>query len=118
MSLATFGVDAYQLTTLIAHADAGRLAHTVRMAFFFRRMPRARSYVVLCGRRQILAHAAQMRFGASELAALDGHPTLGPALRARPHIRSALESLEGFVGDIDAMPEGTLAFAGPAVRTD
>ena len=118
MSRGTFGIDTYQLTTLIAHADAGRLEHDVRMAFFFRRMPRSRAYCVFCGRRQILEHAAQMRFDAREMAALDAHPMLGPALRARPSVRRALEALDGFAGDIDAMPEGTLAYAGPAVRTD
>jgi nicotinate phosphoribosyltransferase len=118
MSLGTFGIDAYQLTTLVAHADAGRLAHVVKMAFFFRRMPASRAYVIFCGRRQLLEHAARMKIGAAELAALDSHPVLGPALRARPALKAALEALDGFEGEIDAMPEGTLAFAGPAVRTD
>src|SRR5262245_49509802 len=118
MSLGTFGIDAYQLTTLVAHADSGRLAHVVKTAFFFRRMPPSRAYVVFCGRGQLLEHAAQMKIGAPELAALDGHPVLGPALRARPALKAALEAIDGFEGEIDAMPEGTLAFAGPAVRTD
>jgi nicotinate phosphoribosyltransferase len=118
MTLGTFGIDAYQLTTLVAHADEGRLGHAVSMAFFFRRMPPSRAYVVFCGRRQILEHAAHMKLGRDELEALEAHPTLGPALRARPALRDALASVDGFSGEIDAMPEGTLAFAGPAVRTD
>jgi nicotinate phosphoribosyltransferase len=117
MSLTTLGIDAYQLTTLVAHADAGRLDHRETMAFFFRRMPASRSYVVFTGLPQIKAHAESMRFDATELRALDAHPMLGPALAARPHVRRALESLEGFEGEIDAMEEGTLAFAGPAWDT-
>jgi nicotinate phosphoribosyltransferase len=42
---------------------------------------------------------------------------LGPALAARPTLRRALYDLAGFEGEIQAMPEGTLAFAGPSVRT-
>lgn len=118
MSLATLGIDAYQLTTLLAHADFGRMEHDVSMAFFFRKMPRARSYVVFCGLRQLLEHAAQMAFSAHDLATLSDHPVIGPALAKRPHVLEALRKLEGFEGEIDAMPEGTLAFAGPATRTD
>ncbi len=118
MTRATLGIDAYQLTTLVAHADLGRLEQTVSMAVFFRKMPRARAYVVFCGLRHLLAHAEQLAFGEAELEALDRHPVLGPALAARPQLRRALADIRGFHGDIDAMPEGTLAFAGPAVRTD
>ncbi len=118
MTRATLGIDTYQLTTLVAHADEGRLDQKVSMAVFFRRMPRARGYVVFCGLRSVLAHAAQMRIDAQEMEALDTHPVLGPALAARPLLRKALAEIDGFHGEIDAMPEGTLAFAGPAVRTD
>jgi nicotinate phosphoribosyltransferase len=118
MSLATLGVDAYQLTTLLAHADSGRLEQQVAMGFFFRKLPRHRNYVVFCGLRGLLEHAAQLGLTAAELATLDNHAILGPALAARPAVRRALASLDGFVGEIDAPPEGTLAFAGPGVRTD
>ena len=42
MTLPTLGIDAYQLTTLLTHADEGRLDHEVTMSFFFRRMPKDR----------------------------------------------------------------------------
>lgn len=118
MSLSTLGVDVYQLTTLVAHADAGRLDHHVSMAFFFRKMPKGRGYVVFCGLRQLLEHAAQMRLTGEEIDLLARHPVLGPALAARPQVLAALRVLDGFEGDIDAVPEGTLVHAGPAVRTD
>ena len=118
MSLSTLGVDAYQLSTLIAHADAGRLAHDVTMSFFFRKLPRARNYVVFCGLRALVEHAAQMRLEESELATLLEHPMLGPALRARPQVMEALRQVRGFRGDIDALPEGTFAYAGPGRRGD
>src|SRR2546427_6369267 len=110
MTLATLGIDAYQLTTLVAHADAGRLEHRVSMAFFFRRLPKGRNYVVACGLRHALAHAEQMAFGEAEIGALLAHPVLGPALVARPALLGALRDLHGFRGEIDAVPEGTLLY--------
>ena len=41
-----------------------------------------------------------------------------PALSSRPKLVAALRALDGFAGEIDALPEGTTAFAGPALRTD
>src|SRR5262249_8983173 len=118
MSLDTLAVDAYQLTTLLAHADAGRLTHRVSMGFFFRKLPARRNYVVFYGLRWILEQAAQQSLAPDELDAISSHPTLGPALAARPAVLDALRALRGFCGDIDALPEGTLAFAGPGLRSD
>jgi nicotinate phosphoribosyltransferase len=118
MSLPTLGIDAYQLTTLLTHADAGRLDHEVTMSFFFRRMPSERRFVLFSGLRRVLEHAAQMSLDPDELSALEHHSAIGPALRARPAVVERLTALRGFSGSIDAMPEGSVAFAGPASRTD
>src|SRR6185312_9929820 len=112
MSLDTLTVDAYQLTTLVAHADAGRTHADMAMAFFFRKLPRNRNYVLFCGLRQLLEHAAGMRFDAGDVEMLLADPLLGPPLAARPELVAALRALDGFEGEIDALPEGTLAFAG------
>jgi nicotinate phosphoribosyltransferase len=74
--------------------------------------------VLFCGLRQILEHAAAMRFDDGDIELLLGDPLLGPALRTRPRLVAALRALDGFAGEIDALPEGTPAFAGPALRTD
>ncbi len=124
MSLASLGVDVYQLTTLIAHAAEGRMgdeaggAQEVGMGYFFRKLPKNRNYVVAAGLRSILSYCADLRFSPEELATLTAHPVLGPALHTSPgaQILAALRELSGFCGDIDALPEGTLAFAGPARR--
>lgn len=118
MTLPTLGIDAYQLTTLLTHADEGRLDQEVTMAFFFRRMPKNRGYVMFSGLRRILEHAAQMSLDDAELDTLQHHAAIGPALRARPDVVARLRGLRGFRGAIDAMPEGSVAFAGPASRTD
>jgi nicotinate phosphoribosyltransferase len=120
MSESALGLDVYQLTTLIAHAAEGRLESTpatqLGMSFFFRRLPKQRNYVVVAGLRSIFEHCRDLRFTADELRTLDEHPVIGPALRTAPgrEVRGALERLDGFVGDIDGLAEGTLAFAGPA----
>lgn len=118
MSLPTLGIDAYQLTTLLTHADEGRLDQEVSMAFFFRRMPKHRRFVLFAGLQRILEHATQMSLDDAELETLEHHAAIGPALRTRPEVIARLRALRGFVGSIDAMPEGSLAFAGPASRTD
>jgi nicotinate phosphoribosyltransferase len=118
MTLPTLGIDAYQLTTLLTHADEGRLDHEVTMLFFFRRMPKNRRFVLFSGLRRIVEHAAQMSLDGAEIALLEKHSTIGPALRARPTVLERLRTLRGFRGSIDAMPEGSVAFAGPASRTD
>lgn len=118
MTLPTLGIDAYQLTTLLTHADAGRLDQRVSMAFFFRRMPKHRGFVLFSGLRRIVEHAAQMSIDGDELEALFEHSAIGPALEKRPDVVARLHALRGFSGSIDAMPEGSVAFAGPASRTD
>ncbi len=118
MSLDTLTVDAYQLTTLIAHADAGRAAALVEMAFFFRKMPRHRNFVLFCGLRSLLEHAAAMQLDDGDLQALLDDPLIGPPLRERPQLLAQLRALDGFAGEIDAIPEGTPAFAGPSLRSD
>jgi nicotinate phosphoribosyltransferase len=118
MSLDTLTIDAYQLTTLIAHADAGRLDASLAMAFFFRKLPPQRNYVLFCGLRSLLEHAAAMRFDDGDLDFLLHDPLLGRALRERPLVMAKLRELDGFEGEIDALPEGTPAFAGPALRSD
>jgi nicotinate phosphoribosyltransferase len=118
MSPSPLGLDAYQLTTLIAHADAGRLQHRVSMAVFFRKMPSSRNYVIACGLERALDYASRLVFDDHSLAALERHPLLGPALGSRPQILQSLRDLKGFEGELDAVREGTLVFAGPASRTD
>jgi len=118
MTLPTLGIDAYQLTTLLTHADEGRLDQDVSMAFFFRKMPKNRSFVLFSGLRRIVEHAAQMSIDEGELEVLLDHSAIGPALLARPDVMRRFRSLRGFQGSIDAMPEGSVAFAGPASRTD
>ena len=118
MSEQTLTVDAYQLTTLVAHADAGRLEQQMAMTAFFRKLPTNRGYVIACGQRSIVEHARQMRVATDELDLLLTHPIIGKRLRDRPAICAAMAAVDGFVGEIDAVPEGMPVFAGPGRRSD
>lgn len=121
MSLSSIALDVYQLTTLFAHAAEGRLEEgDFGMSFFFRRLPKGRNYVVSCGERSILEYCETVSFEKAELDFLASHPVLKEQfltpLGAR--IRDGLSKIQGFDGEIDMMPEGTLAFAGPAQKSD
>lgn len=112
MNLSVLALDAYQLTTLAAHAASGRLRHQVSMSVFFRKLPPARNFVVFAGLLPILEWCEGLRLGPAELAFIDAHPLFGPALRRHPESLDALRAIDGFEGELDALPEGTLTFAG------
>lgn len=112
-------LDLYQLTTLLGFPEELLEApHT--MSFFFRKLPPHRNYVVSCGVRHILQHCQNLGLSPEERELIDAHPMLGPALQTDMglRVRDALFCTEGFEGEIDAIPEGTFAFAGPAWRED
>ncbi|MCA9538416.1 MAG: nicotinate phosphoribosyltransferase [Myxococcales bacterium] len=113
-------LDLYQLTSLVSHFDAGRTHLPVTMSFFTRRLPRddagrpTRGFLLWVGLRRCLEWLGAAAFDEARLDTLAAHPMLGPALRARPELRKALHTWR-FEGAIDAPPEGTPLWAGPAV---
>ncbi len=116
-------IDLYQLSSFVAHWDAGLAQTPVTMSFFSRRLPRdleknpARGYLLWVGLRRCLQWLADARFDAPRIETLCAHPMLGPALQARPALVKALEQWR-FRGAIDAPPEGTPLFAGRATTMD
>lgn len=113
MSPDNLGIDLYQLTSYLALRDHLGPQGSMDMSFFFRRLPRNRRFVVACGLHHVADHAENLRLSPLEV---DFLGCWIPQMDQR--MRDALLALDGFEGEIDALPEGTLAFAGPARLRD
>lgn len=78
--------------------------------FFVRRMPERRNFLVAAGLEQLLDYLENLRFGKEDLGFLESTGRFDAGFLHR------LASFR-FTGDVDAMPEGTVCFAGePLVR--
>ena len=101
-------IDRYEITMAASYHRLGRNDRAV-FELFVRRLPPHRDWLVACGLGPTLRMITEMRFGPAELEYLG---TLG-------FNDEFLHYLEGFRfgGDVDAMPEGTIAFPNePLVR--
>jgi nicotinate phosphoribosyltransferase len=101
-------IDRYEVTMAASYHRLGRNDSAV-FELFVRKLPPHRDWLVVCGLGPTLRLIEEMRFGPAEVEYLG---TLG-------FNDEFLRYLEGFRfgGDIDAMPEGTIAFPNePLVR--
>ena len=101
-------VDRYELTMAASYHRDGRHEPAV-FELFVRRIPPHRDWLLVCGLGPATRMISEMRFGPGEL----------EYLRSLNYGDEFLAYLEGlrFSGDIEAMPEGTIAFANePLVR--
>jgi nicotinate phosphoribosyltransferase len=101
-------IDRYEITMAASYHRLGRNEPAV-FELFVRKLPPHRDWLVVCGLGPTLRLITEMRFGPAELEYLG---TLGCN-------DDFLRYLEGFrfSGDINAMPEGTIAFPDePLVR--
>jgi nicotinate phosphoribosyltransferase len=98
--------DYYQLTMLEAYLDEG-LEDVAVFELFVRRLPPQRNFLVAAGLEQAAEYLETLRFDADELA----------WLRTQGFSPRLLERLGAFrfEGDVDAMPEGTVCFAGEPI---
>ena len=101
-------VDLYELTMSASYHHEGLDAPAV-FELFCRRLPPNRDWLMMAGIGPALRLIREMRFGEAELDYLSGLGFDDPFLGRLSTLR--------FTGDVDAMPEGTLAFANePVVR--
>jgi nicotinate phosphoribosyltransferase len=101
-------IDRYEITMAASYHRLGRNDPAV-FELFVRRLPPHRNWLVVCGLGPTLRLISEMRFGPAELEYLG---TLG----CNDEFLGYLEGFR-FGGDIDAMPEGTIAFPDePLVR--
>ena len=99
--------DLYQLTMVTAYHALGMEREAV-FEFFVRGLPARRGFLLAAGLEQALDYLESLCFGADELRWLEATGRFTPAMLAR---------LEGFrfSGQVDAMPEGTVFFAGEPI---
>jgi nicotinate phosphoribosyltransferase len=117
-------IDLYQLTSLVPHHAAGLSDDRVVMTFFSRRLPRnahdkkpARGYLLWAGLERCLDHLEHARFSDAQIDALLAHPVLGHGLTNHPDLVARLRNWQ-FEGSVWAPREGTVLFAGAALRSD
>ena len=109
LALAT---DLYQLTMAAGYVAEG-MAEPATFEMFVRRLPPRRGYLVVAGLEQAVHGLLHMRFSDEAVAWLRGQDVFGHVGEGFFDYLRAFR----FRGDVDAMPEGTLAFAGePLVR--
>ena len=105
-------VDLYELTMLHAYRRAGIDSAPATFSLFVRSLPDSRSYLVAAGLDDALEWLEQLRFDEPHLAAVE-RLGLFPA-DFLDHLRSLR-----FTGDVRAVPEGALVFAGePLLEVD
>ncbi|MCB9675149.1 MAG: hypothetical protein H6737_08525 [Alphaproteobacteria bacterium] len=117
-------IDLYQLTSMVEHHAAGLTDTPVTMAFFSRALPKSphdgspvRAWLLWAGLQRALDHLEHARFSEQDLDALQAHAALGPPLRAQPDLVQRLRDWR-FTGRVRAPREGSLLYAGQAVRRD
>ena len=101
-------IDHYELTMAASYLRRG-MSDAAIFELFVRRLPEQRSWLLVAGLGPALRLVGEMRFGVRELAYLR---SLGFGEDFLAYLRDFR-----FSGDVDAMPEGTVAFADePLVR--
>lgn len=106
--------DLYELTMAAGYVETG-LACRATFELFARHLPPQRRYLVVAGVEQALEYLESVHFTNEEIACLRRHP----ALRAVDNGFFDYLREFRFRGNVWAMPEGTVAFAGePLLRVE
>jgi nicotinate phosphoribosyltransferase len=106
--------DLYQLTMAAAYYAKRREERAV-FELFIRRLPPERSYLVIAGLEQALAYLRNLSFSSEEIEYLRGLPVFA---QVKEGFFDYLHDFS-FNGNVWAMPEGTIAFAGePLLRVE
>lgn len=104
--------DLYELTMAAGYLQTGFDANAT-FELFVRNLPHRRNYLVAAGLEQVLDFLENVNFTREEIEFLRRHPVFR---NIREPFFEYLEKFR-FTGEVWAMPEGTLAFAGePLIR--
>ena len=105
--------DLYELTMAAGYFESGKAGDKASFEFTLRRLPANRNYAVIAGIPQVVDYLLNLSFAADEIAYLRGLP---PFAKVSPGFFDYLRDFR-FTGDLFAVPEGTLLFAGEPVLT-
>lgn len=105
--------DLYQLTMAAGYFQAGKAGERATFELFIRRLPPNRNFVIAAGLQQAVDYLLHFGFTREEIDYLRGLPQFA---RAPEEFFAALARLR-FTGDLFAVPEGTVVFAGEPILT-
>jgi nicotinate phosphoribosyltransferase len=105
--------DLYELTMAAGFFEAGKADQKATFEFTIRRLPKNRNYAIACGLPQAIDYLLNLSFTAEEIDYLRGLPVF---TGASPAFFDYLRDFR-FTGDLFAVPEGTVLFAGEPVLT-
>jgi nicotinate phosphoribosyltransferase len=103
--------DLYELTMAAGYFEAGKSAEWGAFELSIRRLPKHREYVLLAGLQQALEYLLTLRFTGEEIAYLRALPQFA---RVSNGFFERLREFR-FTGDVWAVPEGTVLFAGEPI---
>ena len=107
--------DLYQLTMMAGYAAEGMADRRATFELFVRKLPPGRSYLVMAGLGPAVEAVRTLRFSAEQVEALRSLPAFASI---DPTWFATLVNFR-FRGDLWAVPEGTIVFAGePLVRVE
>jgi len=109
----TLHTDKYQINMMYAHWKQGSWNRKAVFEVFFRQSPFGGGYAVFAGLERIVDYLRKLSFGDEEIRYLRE--------QEERYDGAFLEELRRFrfTGDLDAVPEGTLVFAGePVIRVE
>ena len=105
--------DLYELTMAAGYFESGKARDKASFEFTLRRLPANRNYAVIAGIPQIVDYLLNLSFTAEEIDYLRALPQFA---RVSSAFFDYLHDLR-FTGDLFAVPEGTLLFAGEPALT-
>jgi nicotinate phosphoribosyltransferase len=105
--------DLYELTMAAGYFESGKVAEKATFEFSIRHLPDRRNYAVIAGIPQIVDYLLTLSFTAEEIAYLRALPQFA---QVSPAFFDYLHDFR-FTGDLFAVPEGTVLFAGEPVLT-
>ena len=100
--------DLYELTMAAGYYDAGKVKQKATFELTVRRLPAHRNYIIAAGLPQAIDYLLNLSFSSAEIDYLRGLPIFA---QASPGFFDYLRGFR-FTGDVFAVPEGTVLFAG------